>query len=107
LIRVPESFCQKDRGGESKKKFKTIFRLEGQRRPVWKLLQKKFRPILFLGLWDHFELYAIIVKKNWHLHAFHSSFVQFSEISKKFLEPIQIFHLADRFETLSILVIFA
>jgi hypothetical protein len=33
--------------------------------------------------------------------------VQFSEISKQFLEPIQIFHLADRFETLSILVIFA
>jgi hypothetical protein len=66
-----------------------------------------FRPILFLGFWDHFELYAIIVKFFWHLHAFQSSFMQFSEISKKILEPIQIFHLAGRFETLSILVIFA
>jgi hypothetical protein len=47
------------------------------------------------------------VKKNWRLHAFQSNFVQFSEISKQFLEPIQIFHLADRFETLSILMIFA
>jgi hypothetical protein len=42
LIRVPESFGQKERGGESK---------------------KKFQPILFLGFWDRFELYAIIVKK--------------------------------------------
>jgi hypothetical protein len=25
--------------------------------------EKKIRPILFLGLWDRFELYAIIVKK--------------------------------------------
>jgi hypothetical protein len=41
------------------------------------------------------------------LHAFQSSFVQFFEISKKNLHPIQIFHLANRFETLSILVIFA
>jgi hypothetical protein len=32
---------------------------------------------------------------------------QFSEISKKNLDPIPIFHLADRFETLSIIVIFA
>jgi hypothetical protein len=63
---------------------------------------KKNRPILFLGFWDHFELYAIIVKKIWHLHAFRSSCVQFSEISKKNLVPILIFHLADRFETLSI-----
>jgi hypothetical protein len=47
------------------------------------------------------------VKKNWRVHAFQSSFVQFSEISKKNLDPIQIFHLADRFETLSIIVIFA
>jgi hypothetical protein len=47
------------------------------------------------------------VKFFWRLHAFQSSFVQFSEILKKLLEPIQIFHLADRFETLSILVIFA
>jgi hypothetical protein len=47
------------------------------------------------------------VKKNLRLHAFQSSFVQFLEILKKILEPIQIFHLADRFETLSILVIFA
>jgi hypothetical protein len=95
LIRVPERFGQKERGEESKKK-------------VWKLLQIFFRPILFLGFWDRFELYAIIVKKNWHLHAFWSSFVQFSEISKKKnLVPILIFHLAGRFETLSIIVIFA
>jgi hypothetical protein len=48
------------------------------------------------------------VKKNWRLHAFWSSFVQFSEISKKNnLDPILIFHLADRFDTLSIIVIFA
>jgi hypothetical protein len=94
LIRVPESFGQQERGGESKKK-------------VWKLLRIFFRPILFLGFWDRFELYAIIVKKIWHQHAFRSSFVQFSEISKKFLDPIQIFHIADRFETLSIIVIFA
>jgi hypothetical protein len=47
------------------------------------------------------------VKKNWRLHAFRSSFEQFSEISKKNLDPIPIFHLADRFETLSIIVIFA
>jgi hypothetical protein len=66
-----------------------------------------FRPILFVGFWDRFELYAIIVNKFWHLHAFQSSFVQFLEISKKKIDPIQIFHLSDRFETLSILVIFA
>jgi hypothetical protein len=94
LIRVPESFAQKERGGESKK-------------IVWKLLRIFFWPILFLGLWDRFELYAIIVKFFLLLHAFQSRFVQFSEISKKNLEPIQIFHLADHFETLSILVIFA
>jgi hypothetical protein len=47
------------------------------------------------------------VKKIWHLHAFWSSFVQFPEISKKNLDPIPIFHLADRFETFSIIVIFA
>jgi hypothetical protein len=47
------------------------------------------------------------VKKFWRLHAFQNSFVQFSEISKKNLVPILIFHLADRFETLSIVVIFA
>jgi hypothetical protein len=33
--------------------------------------------------------------------------MQFSEILKKILKPIQTFHLADRFEKLSILVIFA
>jgi hypothetical protein len=93
LIRVPESFGQKERGGESKKKS-----LETPPNFFW--------PILFLGFWDRFELYAIIVKKNWHLHAFWSSFVQFSEISKKILDPILIFHLADRFETLFIIVIF-
>jgi hypothetical protein len=69
--------------------------------------QQRFDAILFLGIWDRFELYAIIVKKNWRLHAFWSSFVQFSEISKKKIVPILIFHLADRFEPLSIIVIFA
>jgi hypothetical protein len=33
--------------------------------------------------------------------------MQFLEISKKNLDPILIFHLADHFETLSIIVIFA
>jgi hypothetical protein len=47
------------------------------------------------------------VKKNWRLHAFWSSFVQFLKITKKNLDPILIFHLADRFETLSIIVTFA
>jgi hypothetical protein len=41
------------------------------------------------------------------MHAFRSSFEQFLEISKKNLDPIPIFHLANRFETLSIIVIFA
>jgi hypothetical protein len=94
LIRVPESFGQKERGEERKKK-------------VWKLLRIFFRPILFLGFWYRFELYAIIVKKIWRLHAFWSSFEQFPKISQKILDPIPIFHLADRFETLSIIVIFA
>jgi hypothetical protein len=83
-----------ERGGESKKKSGNC-------------VEKKFRPVLILGFWDRFELYAIIVKKIWRMHAFQSSFVQFLEISKKNLDPIQIFHLADRFEILSILVIFA
>jgi hypothetical protein len=47
------------------------------------------------------------VTKFWRLHAFRSSFEQFSEFSKKNLDPIPIFHHADRFETLSIIVIFA
>jgi hypothetical protein len=77
------------------------------RRKEERRAKKKNQPILFLGFWDRFELYAIIVKYFLRLHAFRSSFVQFSEISKKNLVPILIFHLADRFETLSIIVIFA
>jgi hypothetical protein len=37
--------------------------------------KKKIRPILFLGFWDRFELYAIIL--------FLGLWEQFSDISKK------------------------
>jgi hypothetical protein len=89
LIRVPESFGQKERGGESKKK-----------------LNKKNQPILFLVFWDRFEPYAITVNffsSARFLEQFRAVFGNF----KKNLDPILIFHLADRFETISIIVIFA
>jgi hypothetical protein len=94
LSRAPESFGSREREGESKKK-------------VWNPLRIFFLPILFLGFGDRFELYAIIVKKIWRPHAFQSGFAQFSEISKKILELLLVFHCADRFEILAIIVISA
>jgi hypothetical protein len=94
LIRVPESFGQKERGEESKKK-------------ILETPPKKISAYTVFRLQDRFELYTIILNFFLHLHAFQSSFEQFSEISKKNLDPIPIFHLADRFEALSIIVIFA
>jgi hypothetical protein len=86
LIRVSESFGQKERGGESKKKesghsSEFFFRLQESFCAIRHYSEKKLASARFPE--------------------------QFSEILKQFLEPIQIFHLADCFETLSILVIFA